>query len=400
MSSNVPVVFLVDPRRPGSDACAMARWVDAWRSMNSDDGCGPEAIVLGGRVERTEAEREGMLVLDNVPVRRSALMPGARRVAKAIERAASERQGSVIHALGWECAAMARALKSTIGLVASVEREPETKLVGWFARMATRSRRMTLLCEQEYGHAELIQTGRNDIHIEALQGWTVDAKRLIARDAVRREWIERGLIDDETVVIGVLGEAASCDAWVAANMGLRCMLAGMNARLVVHPDVRRLAHARGLSHEFKFGELFILDERVARPWELVCGLDAAMTPPLVSTTQRIIGDGPVPWVVSDSRGRVHHAKGEIAWCHEADTVVIVEEEMWLGPWLEEGLQAMFVESGEWNMACGLIMERFGHQGLNGVNGRMSKHSLTKDRDFETIKRAYIHAAGFAETRAG
>jgi hypothetical protein len=101
----------------------------------------------------------------------------------------------------------------------------------------------------------------------------------IARSALRAEW----RADEETLVVGAIGPApAWTDYRRAADVVGIAAVRGAKVLLVGHPDSARAWRTRRWMQEVGLERHpLLVDERIARPWELATGLDAGL----------LLGDG-------------------------------------------------------------------------------------------------------------
>lgn len=104
-----------------------------------------------------------------------------------------------------------------------------------------------------------------------------NAGSMTAREAVRERWhCEEGISPDE-FVLGMLGEPAECfDAREAMHVGARTGLSTRRIRMIMSGRALGRAEQQRFLERLNLDQVIVQDEGITRPWEVLCGLDAAL----------------------------------------------------------------------------------------------------------------------------
>jgi len=95
----------------------------------------------------------------------------------------------------------------------------------------------------------------------------------------RQQWRDEWGVDDETVVVGVVGDPwTSIDARLAFDMAGRAWLAGHRVRLVMDPRVAAATELRRWASFTRLHEVLIESPIAATPWQIFDALDAVLLP--------------------------------------------------------------------------------------------------------------------------
>jgi hypothetical protein len=93
------------------------------------------------------------------------------------------------------------------------------------------------------------------------------------RERVRRRWSAR----EHEFVVGLLGDPIDVvDARRGSDIVGIAAVRGLPVRLVVHPSSARFARSKRWMDEVRIASFLTGDVLLARPWEALCGLDAAL----------------------------------------------------------------------------------------------------------------------------
>jgi glycosyltransferase involved in cell wall biosynthesis len=107
----------------------------------------------------------------------------------------------------------------------------------------------------------------------------VDCKLLehVPRNAIRRQWRDEFGVDDDTFIVGLIGEPVSWpDARMAVEIVARVALSGRRVRIALQPAAARRVEAMTLLRRLDMIGLAMGIDELAEPWRVMNGLDAAL----------------------------------------------------------------------------------------------------------------------------
>ncbi|MBL9149321.1 MAG: hypothetical protein JNM94_11560 [Phycisphaerae bacterium] len=251
---------------PGDQPCTAALVADVLAAR------GGIAVILGTDAETARVRSLGSTLQARVegaacPVVREPVL-AARSLRRSIGTRAAPRE---IVAWGLDAAVTARVAWPARSVTAVLLDGGASPCSEWLARRGPRWRPHAVRAIGADVAARF--AGLSPTPIDVFGPVGVDPSRLHSdRRAIRRRW---GARPDECVV-GLLGEPADrVDARRIAQLVGIAAVRGERVRLVVHPAAcRREATERWLAG-IDIPNFLIVDESIARPWDVVAGLDVA-----------------------------------------------------------------------------------------------------------------------------
>jgi hypothetical protein len=251
---------------PGAMPCAAALVSDA---LAARDGV---AIVLGSDADATLVRELGATTSVRVV---GAVSPALREpvlAARALRRTLGDRLApSDVVAWGLDAAVTARVAWPASVVTAVLLDGGASPCSEWLARRGARWRPQSsraIGADVAAHFAEVVAAP-----IELLPPLEIRSDRLQGeRRAIRRRW---GARNDECVV-GLLGEPADrVDARRVAQLVGIAAVRGERVRLVLHPGAARLDATERWLAGIDIPRFCIVDDAIARPWEILAGLDVA-----------------------------------------------------------------------------------------------------------------------------
>jgi glycosyltransferase involved in cell wall biosynthesis len=285
--SRPTVLHLVDPGSSGGGGCTLRLVADLIRTLDTVE----HRVMLIGTAKHLElARRCGLPVTGWMSPVRTLPFAGQRALQRYLNVA--KRRGvsiDILHSWSPRTAALAGLTGSKlhiaahaispIATVATLHVPPMRGFGARFFRRVLARHPMSILTSSSAVARECRRSGIAAESIALFPSAVDGAAAVVAsRSQVRESWKELG-VDDQTFVVGLLSEPIAWpDARAAATSVARVALSGRPVRLALHHRaLRRIEADRFLNH-LKLAGLLVLDDRIAEPWHIVRGLDAALIP--------------------------------------------------------------------------------------------------------------------------
>ena len=354
------ILHLIDPASPAGGPCTLRLVAEA---MSRVDRASHEALVFGAAEHVVLARRCG--VPARLRVGCTLIRPGfgPRALREALRAIESEsRPYDLLHAWTPGCASAAVA----------IGRRPLTGTI--------------------LGLGLGLGTGNGSRLRPAVDPGVI---ALEDRPELRAGWGA----DETAFVVGLLGEPPDrLDAESALAAVGRVAMTGRDIKLVLHRDAARHSTLRRWLGKLGLADALILDDRVAEPWVVVSGLDAALlaTRPrprprderrgaigrlagrvtdaigLSGSLAAAAGDGPLPMTLP------------LLWAMAAGLPVIAEDcEVW-GEVIDDGHSGLLFEQGGFNTVALHILNLFEDAHLARRLGAAARALIEKRFDPETF----------------
>ena len=286
--SRPTVLHLVDPGSPGGGACTLHLIADVIRNLPSVEH---RVMVVGTAKHLELAQRCGVPVTAWISPVKTLPFSGQRALQRYLHH--SKRQGcsiDVLHAWTPRTASLAAMSAPGLGKVAftmphlarlaSLHVSPLRGIFSRYFRRVLERRPLTVLASSSSLARDCKRLGVPANHISLFPP-AVDssAADFPSRREVRERWRREHGIDEGTFLVGLLGEPISWpDARAAATSVARVALSGRRVRLVLHHRAMRRIDADRFLNHLKLADLLVLEDRIAEPWRIARGLDAALIP--------------------------------------------------------------------------------------------------------------------------
>lgn len=106
----------------------------------------------------------------------------------------------------------------------------------------------------------------------------LDASCFTPRDEVREHWRRDEGIEHDEFVLGLLGEPVECfDARVAMHVGARTGLSSRRIRMIMSGRALGRPESQRFLERLDVSRAVVQDEAARRPWEIMRGMDAALS---------------------------------------------------------------------------------------------------------------------------
>jgi hypothetical protein len=106
----------------------------------------------------------------------------------------------------------------------------------------------------------------------------IDSSSFVARDEVRERWRRDEGIERDEFVLGLLGEPVECfDARVAMHVGARTGLSSRRIRMIMSGRALGRPESQRFLEQLDVSRAVVQDEAARRPWEIMRGMDAALS---------------------------------------------------------------------------------------------------------------------------
>jgi glycosyltransferase involved in cell wall biosynthesis len=263
------VLHLVDPGSPDGGPCTLRTLAAVLGRL---DSIRHHVLVLGTGGAVAWAKRCGVDSIGSVSLR--AGPRGLNRIIRTCERA--RRDFDVIHS--WSARAAATAVSASTGHahVATIAMPPTNERI---VSLLTESG-MKILTPMDC-HRPRYQSLGFSSHIISTFPPAIDSSAIDhpARDEVRKQWgITPAVNGLHPFVVGMIADdVATVDASETNTLAARLAISGRAVRMVVHSRAHRRSEAEAVSHHMAFeSEPLIVDDRIAEPWTIAAGLDAAV----------------------------------------------------------------------------------------------------------------------------
>ena len=374
------ILHIVDPGTPGGGGCTLRLVADLAGRMT---GVRHEVVVLGTHAHGRLARRCGLRPVAVIapPLGEPALARGL--LARAVRR--SEAAGGpcdLVHA--WTlraAAAVARGLPRR-RLVTTLTAGPVSagcgRRLGRVLGRAGDGSPAPVLVTSTAVRAEWEAIGVDPAALSVFHPAVgVDLVNQADRAALRERWGA----GDGTFVVGLLAEPLGlADATTAVTIISRVATTGRDVRVVLHPKARRRPGAEEWTGRLGYRGHIIVDDAIAEPWRIACGLDAALVLGGPRSGSGVSGAG-WPWALLTGDGRRLPPRAGILpalWMMAAGVPVVAEASGALPEVLEDGRTALLFPSGDAHAACARIMRihddadlarRLGGAGLAEVRSR-------------------------------
>lgn len=327
------ILHLIDPAGPGGGACTLRLLAE---TLSRVDGR-HDVLIVGTAGHLDLARRCGLTPLGRVgaALNRPAFARSAiRRVIRHRERTGGRY--CLIHA--WTTRSGAAATLVTRRHPILVTADAGSLTTGGELRMLAR-RGVPVLAATPATRTLMLASGYPSDMVTMLPP-AVDPASIVmeARRLLRQSWGA----DETTFVVAHLGDPVpAADGSHAMFAVGRAALTGRDVRIIIHPGAapvtkRMMILRAGLT------DMIVLDDRVAEPWRIVAGLDAACT---LHRPRR------------DEERRSPQLPGPLLWAMAAGVPVIAEEPH-AGDWLEEGSTGLVTRTAESNRTAARILDLF------------------------------------------
>jgi hypothetical protein len=180
------------------------------------------------------------------------------------------------------------------------------------------------------------------------------------RPLLRQEWGA----DETCFVVGLLGDPpGASDGEFAISAAGRAALAGRAVRIVLHHESAPPGGLRRWLGKLRLGHLVVADDRMAEPWRVAAGLDAALFAP-----RRPAARGAARWwspagLADPWRASTPPTLLPLAWAMAAGLPVIAARVEGIEELLDDGSNALLHVPGDFNAASASILDLFGDQAL-------------------------------------
>lgn len=388
------VLHLIDPSSPGGGACTLRLLADVCEHLSSIEH---DVLVLGNGHHQRLAERCGLDTPGLLPMPRSVPVAGRRALARYLSIADSARGPfDLIHTWTARSALVATMAASDRPRIGTLSVGPVSGLSMHLLATLIDEHPMPMLATSTAVREEFWSLGlkRQQVSVlpPAVNSGLIDDR---TRDDLRGRWE----VGPDTFVIGLLSEPVSwADAMTAGVVATRLIASGRDVRVLIHPTAARRPEALRFAREFGAPDLFIVDDDVAEPWEVVAGMDAALLIGGDLNTQDLSAVGSPFSLITGGGRRLRPMPGvmPLLWAMAAGVPVIAEASDAVRDIVEEGISGLLVRQHDVNGTCDRLARLHDDRtiaGRIGVNAR----TLIDDRFSLAgysvrLKSAYEHAA--------
>ncbi len=327
------ILHLIDPAAPGGGPCTLKLLAETLTRV----GGRHDVLIVGTTDHVALARRCGLKPLGRIraPLNRPALARSAiRRVLLHRERHGGRYD--LIHA--WTLSAAVSVARMMLKRPVLASAAAGSRIVGRDVRVLAR-RGVPVLAATTATRDRLLGAGYPP-DLVAVVPPAVDPASIAMeqRRLIRESWGA----DETTFVVAHLGEPGpTTDGEHALLAAARAALTGKDFRIIIQhraatPAKHVMLLRAGLS------DLIVVDERVAEPWRVAAGFDAACT--LYRPPRR-------------DRSRSPQLPGPLLWAMAAGVPVIAEQRD-AGDWLVEGSTGLVTDTGDSNRTAARLLDLF------------------------------------------
>jgi len=368
----VRILHLVAPGSRGGGPCtlrAAADVIDRWPDNRHD------VVLFGHGTDERTARRCGLRPTGRLaapaadPAR--AWRP-LRRVLECLERASSRYD--LIHAWTADCGVAARHAAARRSLLVWTADRSAVGAAAWLTR-----RQVPVLAEAVAAREAILAAGGDRAFVTAMPGG-VDPRHLDrdARSSLRGGWG----VDATSFVVGLLAEpAAGGDGETAIHAVGRPYLSGLDVRLVMHHAAAPPSGIRRWRRKLGLDDAIITDDRLAEPWRVAAGLDAALfvASPLGTAARRAALAGPRRRALTPrSAGPGPASPAPLAWAMACGLPVIAEDHAETRELVAD--RGILVERGDYHAMGTHVMDLFADP---DAARRLARASRSASRRFTT-----------------
>ncbi len=327
------ILHLIDPAAPGGGPCTLKLVAETLTRVG-----GRHDVLIAGTTDHIAlARRCGLAPLGRIraPLNRPTLARAAiSRVVRHRERCGGRYD--LIHA--WTLSAAASAVRVAAGRPVLASAAAGSRIRG--RDLGLIARRGVPVLAATTDTREGLLAAAYPPHLVTVMPPAVDPASIAMeqRRVIRESWGA----DETTFVVAHLGEPGpTADGAHALLAAARAALTGKDFRIVIQhraaaPSKHVMLLRAGLT------DLIIVDDRVAEPWRVVAGLDAACTlhrPPRRDESLSPQLPGPLLWAM-------------------AAGVPVIAEQRYAGDWLVEGSTGLVTDTGDSNRTAARILDLF------------------------------------------
>ena len=327
------ILHLIDPAAPGGGPCTLKLLAETLLRV----GGRHDVLIVGTTDHIALARRCGLKPLGRIraPLNRPTLARSAiRRVLLHRERHGGRYD--LIHA--WTLSAAASVVRMRPDRPVLASAAAGSRIVGRELRVIAR-RGVPVLAATTATRDRLLGAAYPPDLVVVIPP-AVDPASIATeqRRLVRESWGA----DETTFVVAHLGEPGpTADGEHALLAAARAALTGKDFRIVIQhraaaPSKHMMLLRAGLA------DLIVVDDRVAEPWRVAAGLDAACTlhrPPRRDDSRSPELPGPLLWAM-------------------AAGVPVIAEQRYAGDWLVEGSTGLVTDTGDSNRTATRLLDLF------------------------------------------
>lgn len=372
------VLHLIDPGSPGGGACSLRLLAEPMRRLTS---VFQQALVIGHAGHERLARRCGVPVIGHLCPPRSLPWAGTDALRTLVQHAFMRREGyDILHAWTPRAALLAAHAAPALPVLGLFHAGPADRSQMRLLRRKARGAHVRLAAGTSAVHREFRSLGFDGRRISLLPpAVNPHPGEMAPRDQVRDRWIRERSIRPDTFVVGLLCEPVTWpDLRLAAGAAARLRLSGRDVRLVAHHDAARrletLHYLRGIGME----DLLLTDDRIAEPWEIVQGLDAAL---LIGRPESHGGGahrhpGLIEAVIGADVDSIDPAPSvlPLLWAFAAGLPVVAEDTDAVRGVVEDGVTGLLIGRHDVNAAADRLARMFDDRTIAGRLGAAAAHA--------------------------
>lgn len=266
------ILHLIDPAAAGGGPCTLG--LVAAALSHSPQHC-HDVLIIGTSAHLALAGRCGLVPLGRIgtPLNRPSLARNAiRKFLRAYESASNRYD--LLHAWTPGCGALAASVAGDRRVLTGPVIAPTDGCAAPLEIRRLHRRRVQMLCASPAVRGVYEAAGLDSSRLAVLAP-AVDRNVIAFSDRLRLR--ARWAAQEKTFVVGLLGEPAHwVDARAAVNAVSRIALGPKEVTVVLHPDSAGRPIAQQWLASLAMPDRLVVDEKIAEPWRIVPGLDAAL----------------------------------------------------------------------------------------------------------------------------
>ncbi|MCZ6735186.1 MAG: hypothetical protein O7C65_05290 [Planctomycetota bacterium] len=266
------ILHLIDPAAAGGGPCTLG--LVAAALSHSPQHC-HDVLIIGTSAHLALAGRCGLVPLGRIgtPLNRPSLARNAiRKFLRAYESASNRYD--LLHAWTPGCGALAASVAGDRRVLTGPVIAPSGGRAAPLEIRRLHRRRVQMLCASPAVRGVYEAAGLDSSRLAVLAP-AVDRSVIAFADRLRLR--ARWAAQEKTFVVGLLGEPAHwVDARAAVNAVSRIALGPKEVTVVLHPDSAGRPIAQQWLASLAMPDRLVVDEKIAEPWRIVPGLDAAL----------------------------------------------------------------------------------------------------------------------------
>jgi hypothetical protein len=364
------ILHLIDPGSRSTGPCTLRLLADLIQSLPDLDHL---PVVIGSVHDVELALRCGLKPKGWLCPPVSLPFAGHRDLRRLLNHlSTSERRVDLIHAWSIRCAVLSTLAWPGRPRLATLQVAPPKNFASRYQSRVLARDPVPLLTASSAVARQCRAAGFLSQHVALMPPAVNSRIGMVDRAEARALWVDSD-VDDSTFVVGLLSEPIH---WpnvraVATSVG-RVALSGRNVRLIAHPDAAKRIEAERFLSRLPMRQLMIFDEKIAAPWQLVTGLDAAILP-------------------APRSGQVCGSMLPLLWALAAGVPVIAERNGLAHDVIDHSLNGVLIDPHDVNAASAWIVRWYDDRRLGRHLGESAAALVADTYDISSFALRLNHA---------